>query len=304
VNHVLEAVNVCKTIGDQAVLRDISLAIPAGSIHGIVGSNGAGKTTLLRMFNGVYRPTSGTVRAFGDVLPPDAAHIRQRVHYVSADGAFYPGFHVADLLRYASLLYQGWDASRCDALVKVLELPLHRPIRKLSLGMKMQLRLAVALSSRPDVLMLDEPTNGLDPVVRRQFLQLIVQEAAGSGMTVVMATHRLEDLEAIADGISVLYKGRLVLSGTLETFKHQFSEVIAVTESNELPDVTDAADIVSVQSRGKIHTWVVQGDTRGLADRLRQAGVSHMDIQPITFEDAFRALMEKEGYSRDAILLS
>ncbi len=304
VSNVIETTQVSKVIDGQTVLNDVNFTVRDGSVHGLVGSNGAGKTTLLRLLNGVYEPSSGVIRVFGQSMVGDAADIRQRVHLVSADGAFYPGFRVQDLLRYASLLYVRWDETRARDLVKVLELPLHQPIRKLSLGMKMQLRLAVALASRPDVLLLDEPTNGLDPIVRRQFLGLIVQEVAGTGLSVVFATHRLEELEAMADDISVLYQGRIVLSGSMEGFKTYFRELVVVANTTIEDKVWKHPSVLVVSSRGKIQSCIVKGDTLALRERLLQAGSVHIDEQPIKFEDLFRALMEKEGYTRDAILLS
>ncbi|MFB5192364.1 ABC transporter ATP-binding protein [Alicyclobacillus fastidiosus] len=304
VSNVIETVEVSKVIDGQAILQNINFAVKDGSVHGLVGSNGAGKTTLLRLINGVYEASSGEIRVFGKTIIRDVANIRQRVHLVSADGAFYPGFRVQDLLHYASLLYDKWDETRAKDLIKVLELPLHQPIRKLSLGMKMQLRLAVALASRPDVLLLDEPTNGLDPVVRRQFLGLIVQEVAGTGLSVVFATHRLEELEAVADDISVLYRGRMVLSGSLEGFKSHYHEIVAVANTTIADHVWEHPSVLAVSSHGKIQSCIVNGDTSVLRQRLVKAGAVHVDEQPIKFEDLFRALMEKEGYTRDAILLS
>lgn len=301
----METKRLSKVIDGHMVLDRLDLTIAAGSIHGIIGANGAGKTTLLRLLNGVYRPTLGEVSTFGQPLPYESASIRQRIHLVNADGAYYPGFRVQDLLRYASMVYDRWDQARCDALIRALQLPLSQSIRKLSLGAKMQLRLAVALSSLPDVLLLDEPTNGLDPVVRRQFLQLIVQEVAENGTTVVMATHRVEDLEAMADHVSVLYQGRLILSGSMESFKRDFHEVIAVSEDDVLPaTIKDCAQIKSVHSRGKVHAMVVQGDPNVVCAALHRCGAKHVEVQSVQFEDLFRALMEKEGYTRDAILLS
>ncbi len=303
-SDIIETRQVSKVMDGRTVLDHIDLKIPPASIHGIVGANGAGKTTLLRLLNGVYRASAGEVYVFGELLAKDTASMRQRVHLVSSDGVYYPEFRAKDLFRYASMLYAKWDKSRCDALVQVLKLPLQQPIRKLSLGTRMQLRLAVALSSRPEILLLDEPTNGLDPVVRRQFLQLIVQEVAGTGMTVIIATHRLEDLEAIADGISVLYQGHMVLSGAIETLKTDFHEVIAVMNVPMSETVWHIPGVMSVQSKGKIHTCVVRGNPAALCEHLRGTGAVHMDIQPLAFEDLFRALMQKEGYTRDAILLS
>lgn len=302
-NHIIEVLDASKEIDGQVILNDVNLTIDKGSVHGIVGSNGAGKTTLLRLLNGVYRLTNGEIRVFGTPLPADAAEIRQRVHLVSADGGFYPTFRVKDLFRYSSMLYQAWDEARCDMLIQALELPLNQPIRKLSLGMKMQLRLAVALSSRPSILLLDEPTNGLDPVVRRQFLQLIVQEVAGSDMTVVMATHRLDELEAIADGISVLNRGRIILSGTLESFKANYREVIVVSDDGVEPTVPDNVQVVWHEQRGKVHTFVVEGDASSFERQFSGSKTMHISVQAIGFEELFRVLMQKEGYSRDAILL-
>lgn len=305
VSNVIETTQVSKVIDGQIVLKDIDFTVRDGSVHGLVGSNGAGKTTLLRLLNGVYQPSSGTIRVFGQSMLGDTAAIRQCVHLVSADGAFYPGFRVQDLLRYASLLYVRWDETRARDLVKVLELPLHQPIRKLSLGMKMQLRLAVALASRPDVLLLDEPTNGLDPIVRRQFLGLIVQEVAGTGLSVVFATHRLEELEAMADDISVLYQGRMVLLGSMEAFKTDYHEIVVVANTNIIDDtVWKHPGVLAVSSHGKIRSCIVKGNTLSLREQLIQAGAVHVDEQPIKFEELFRAIMEKEGYTRDAILLS
>lgn len=303
-NYVIEAHQVSKVIDGNDILKQVDFRVNAKSIHGLIGANGAGKTTLLRLINGAYQPTSGEVRVFGECLPHDAAPIRQRVHLVSSDGVYYPSFKVKDMFRYASMLYSNWDATRCSSLVKALELPLIQPIRKLSLGARMQLRLAVALSSHPEILLLDEPTNGLDPVVRRQFLQLIVQEVAGTGMTVVIATHRLEDLEAIADGISVLYQGRMILSGDIETLKTDFHELIAVMDTPIPEETRFMKGVMSVQSKGKIHSCIVQGNTLPFTQYLQQCGAFHIDVQPLAFEELFRALMQKEGYTRDAILLS
>lgn len=303
-NSIIEFTDVSKDMDGQRILGDVNLSIRKGAVHGLIGSNGAGKTSLLRLMNGVYRPTTGVVHVFGAPLPPDAAEIRQRVHLVSADGGFYPSFRVIDLLHYSSMIYAHWDEARCAALIKALELPLHQPTRKLSLGMKMQLRIAIALSSRPSVLLLDEPTNGLDPIVRRQFLQLIVQEVAGSDMTVVMATHRLDELEAIADEMTVLNNGRVILSGQLETLKGNYREIIVVSDDGSEPIVPNSVQLIWKERRGKVFTFVVEGDSTEFEQCLQRSPTYHVSVQAIPFEGLFRVLMQREGYARDAILLS
>jgi ABC-2 type transport system ATP-binding protein len=208
------------------------------------------------------------------------------------------------LIRYASRIYERWDPDRCRRLLDALELSIKHTIRNLSTGMQMQLRLAIALSARPDLLLLDEPTNGLDPVVKRQFLQLIVQEAAGQGTTVVFATHLLEDVERIADGLAVMYRGRVVAQGVLDDLKDRVHRLQAVLPNGLAPQIVDHPAVTQVDRHGQVFTITVEGDTAEVQERLWAAGATLVEPVALDLADIFRYLMEKEGYSRDGILLS
>ncbi|MCL6549221.1 MAG: ABC transporter ATP-binding protein [Alicyclobacillus sp.] len=293
-----------KRFDGKTAVDHVDLDIPAGSIFGLVGANGAGKSTLLRLILGVMWPTSGEVRVLGQPLPRESAAFRQRVHYVGSDGGMFPSFQVRELLRYASLIYERWDQARCRRLVEALELPIDRRIRALSTGMQMQLRLAVALSARPDLLLLDEPTNGLDPVIRRQFLQLIVQESAGQGTTVVIATHLLEDVERIGDGMAVMFRGRVVAAGVIDELRGRVHRLQAALPHGLPADVEAHPAVTRVERQGQVVTLTLEGDPAPVTARLRAAGAVFIEPVPLDLSDLFRYLLEKEGYSREGILLS
>lgn len=302
---VVETVNLTKQFDDRVAVDNVSLSVPAGSIYGVVGANGAGKSTLLRLLLGVMWPTAGEVRLFGEALPREAAPVRQRVHYVGGDAEPFRSFRVHELIRYSSMLYERWDQSRCTRLLEALQLPTGRAIRNLSTGMKMQLRLAMALSTHPDLLILDEPTNGLDPVVKRQFLQLLVQEAASEGTTIVLVTHLLDDVERIADGIAVMYQGRAIASGVIDDLKDHVHRLQAALPTGLPPAIEDHPAVARVDRQGQVFTITVEGSGAvEIQERLWAAGATFVEPIGLELSDLFRYLMEKEGYTRDAVLLS
>lgn len=299
---VVETINLTKRFEGKWALRNVSLQVPQGAIYGVVGANGAGKSTLLRLLLGIIWPTSGEVRLFGQLLPQEAAEVRQHVHYIGADGEVFKSFTVGDLVRYAAYMYRRFDSARCQRLLEALELSSRTLVRHLSMGMKMQLRLAIGLSTRPDLLLLDEPTTGLDAVVRKQFLQLLVDEVAHHGTTILMATHQLETLERIADGLALLYQGRLITQGLLDDFKQQIRSYQVIFESDAGELLMDRR-VLSSEQRGTVWTLVVH-DADGSFGKHLRAVTTHLEQVPLDLESLFVYLLKREGYARDTILLA
>lgn len=298
----IETTDLTKLFANERAVDAVNLAIPAGCVYGIVGANGAGKSTLLQLLLGLVWPSYGEVRLFGQPLARESAAVRQRVHYVAADGPVAKSFRVADLVYYSSLLYERWDSKRIGQLLDALQLSKRQHIRHLSLGQRAQLRLAIALSTRPDVLLLDEPTSGLDPVVRKQFLQLLAQEAA-NGVTIVMATHQLEHLERIAEGLVIMYHGRVVLQGVLEELRLRI-RCYQVVVAAGLPDsIRRDPAIVRAKQQGALWTIVAEDVDGRMHARLTQVATV---VEPIdlSLDDLLTHLLSKEGYTRDAILLA
>ncbi len=300
---IIETENLTKVLGTIPVVNHVSLQISEGTVYGLVGANGAGKSTLLRLIVGYYWPTTGNVRLFGEVLSRQASAIRQRIHMVSAGGEVFKTYRVRDLIQYYNLLYDRFDNTRCTRLLDALELSRRSLVRQLSLGMKTQLKLALALACHPDILLLDEPTNGLDPVVKRQFLQILVQEVAHAGTTILLATHHLDDLDCIADGVAVMYKGQLIADGLLNELKERVKEIHAVLPGRLPEEVRKRREVISHEQKGQLHILVVDGPPDAVLETLRESGAIHVETIDLSFVELFRYLMEREGYTRDAVLL-
>ncbi len=292
---------VTKRFRGRAAVDDVAWTVGTGSIHGLIGANGAGKTTLLRLALGLLWPDKGTITVLGERLGLENAPIRQRVHYVASGRTAMPGFRVAEWLRYASLLYERWDGARCQRLVHALELNPDKTIRHLSQGMQTSLQLVTAIASRPDLLLLDEPTNGLDVVVKRQILQLIIDMAAAEGTTVVMASHNIEDIERMADAISVLYRGRFILKGDIEAIKDHMHRLQVVIPGEWPSRVERDPRITRVERRGHVGWVTVQGPVEPVAAMLHQMGATLIEPLPMDLTEIFRAVLEKEGYTREGL---
>ncbi len=301
----IETVEVTKTFNDITAVQHVTLTIPTGSIQAIVGANGAGKSTLLRLIIGLFAPTAGTVRILGDTLPQDPSQLHQRVHYVSSDVGMYETFRVCDIFRYASLLYHHWDADKAKRLCRALALPQDRAIRSLSLGVKMQVKLAIAFAACPEVLVLDEPANGLDPMVKHQLFQLIVEHGATSAATVVIATHQLADVERIADRVAFMYQGKLVANYALDDVKEKMKTIYAIMRPDGPAEFyADWPGVLYVKQTGSHAMFIVDGTSEDVKGLLARAGASQIEEHPVELSELFRCLMEKEGYQRDRVILA
>lgn len=292
---------VTKRFKGRLALDALNWSVATSSIHGLIGANGAGKTTLLRLALGVLWPDSGEVAVLGERLARDNADNRQRVHYVASGRSMPSHFRVNDWLHYMNLLYERWDAARCQRLLEAMEIPQTATIRSLSTGMQASLQLAVAIATRPELLLLDEPTNGMDVVVKRQVLQLIIDMAAAEGTTVVFATHNIEDVERMADTVSVLHRGCCILTGAIDQIKSHMRRLQVVGLGRWSDDVFRDPHIARVERRGHVALVTTEGDDTGLEQRLKEAGA--MLVEPIDMDlaEIFRMVLEKEGYSRDTL---
>jgi len=215
-NVALAAESLGKRYGSNWALRDCTLDVPAGSVTALVGPNGAGKTTLLQLAVGLLEPTAGTVRVLGESPRADAAALLPRVGFVAQEHPLYSGFTVADTLRLGEKLNPRWDNEAAHRRVERLGLPLGKKVGKLSGGQQAQVALTLALCKRPEVLLLDEPVASLDPLARREFLQSVMEAVTETGMTVVLSSHIVADLERVCDHLVILSHARTMLAGSID----------------------------------------------------------------------------------------
>ena len=205
-----------KRYGAHWALRDFTLEVPGGSVTALVGPNGAGKTTLLRLIVGLSRATTGTVAVFGSDPVGDPGAVLPRLGFVAQEHPLYAGFTVGETLKFGTKLNPGWDDALARRRIEQLDLPFDRKVGKLSGGQQAQVALTLALAKRPELLVLDEPVASLDPLARREFLQSIMEAVTETGLTVILSSHILADLERVCDRIVVLANGKTQLAGPID----------------------------------------------------------------------------------------
>jgi ABC-2 type transport system ATP-binding protein len=241
---VLTATGVGRRYRRLWALRDCSLHIPAGRVVALVGPNGAGKTTLLHMAVGLLAPTEGSLAVLG--APPGQSSTLARVAFMAQDRPLYDGFTVADMLRFGRHMNPRWDADLAEKRLAALEIPLDRKVGKLSGGQQAQVALTVALGKRPDLLLLDEPLANLDPLARHDLMRALMAAVAETGLTVVLSSHIVADLENTCDWLVVLNRGRVQVAGDLEDL---LSTHLVLTGPTELADRLPTGHTVIEDSR-------------------------------------------------------
>jgi ABC-2 type transport system ATP-binding protein len=233
----LQADRLGRRYGHVWALRDCTLEVPAGAIAGLVGPNGAGKTTLLEMIIGLLEPTEGQVSVFGQTSRADAAATLARVGYVAQDHPLYRDFSVADMFHLGRAMNPSWDQAKARERMDALGIPLGRKVKHLSGGQQAQISLTMALAKRTPLLVLDEPVSSLDPIARLEFMRNVMATAADTGLTVIIASHVVSELERLCDWLIVLTGGRTQLAGPVDGLlaEHRLLTVPRATPDADLP---------------------------------------------------------------------
>ena len=211
--------DVTRRFGAKTALDSVSLAFPRGAVYGLVGANGAGKTTLIKHLLGLLRPDGGSVRVFGLDPVVDPVGVLSRIGYLSEDNDIPGWMRVDELLRYSRAFYPAWDDAYAEELRRTFALDSRAKIKSLSKGQKARVGLLIALAYRPELLVLDEPSSGLDPIVRRDILGAVIRTIADEGRTVLFSSHLLEEVEQVADHVTMIREGTILLSAPLQAIK-------------------------------------------------------------------------------------
>lgn len=251
-----------KRYGRNWALRDCTLTIPSGRVSALVGPNGAGKTTLLQLSVGLVRPTTGTVAVYGEAPVADAHRVLPRIGFVAQDKPLYRSFIVEEMLHLGARLNPRWDQSAARARLRTLGIPLNKQVGKLSGGQRSQVALVLALGKRPDLLLLDEPIAELDPLARREFLQLVLEVVAEEGLTVLLSSHIIGDLERVCDYLVILSHAQVQLTGEIDHIvaKHRLlvgprTDDAAVAHVHNVVQATHSARQTSLLVRTNGHVW-------------------------------------------------
>ena len=297
---MIEVKNLVKTFDGFRALDELTMTVPRGAVYGLVGPNGAGKSTLLRHLTGIYRPDSGTVTVDGEPVFENPA-VKRRIAYIPDDVFYFRSASIADMAKFFAGTCPTFDWERYEKLRKAFDLDEKQPIRRFSKGMQKQAAFWLAMSMAPDVLVLDEPVDGLDPVMRRQVWSLVMADVADRGTTVLVSSHNLRELEDVCDHVGILDHGKLLLERSLSDLQENIVKVmIALPEGQALPQ---DLNILHDQATGRMHTLILRGDADALEAYLAAAQPQYMDVVPLTLEEIFIYELGGVDYEVKNILL-
>ena len=277
---MLTMTTLTKTFNGFTALDNLSMEIPKGGVYGLVGPNGAGKSTAIRHFTGIYRPDSGTVTLEG-VPIYENPQVKSRIGYIPDDIFYFPSATLEEMRSFYRGIYPQFDEELFTRLYDVFQLPKKSPIRRFSKGMQKQAAFHLCICTRPDVLILDEPVDGLDPVMRRQVWSLILSDVAQRETTVLISSHNLRELEDICDHVGIMDKGKMLLQRSLADMQGNTLKLQLVG------DLPQGLDILHSSASGRLQTLVVRGEREAITAKVLAANPTYFDILPLSLEEIF-----------------
>ena len=277
---MLEMKHVSKSFDGFKALDDLNLTVPKGSIYGLVGPNGAGKSTAIRILTGVYRPTEGEVSMEGMAIYENPM-TKQRIGYIPDDIFYFPSASLEEMRKFYAGIYKNFDHDLFDRLYEVFQLPKKGPIRRFSKGMQKQAAFHLTICTRPDLLILDEPVDGLDPVMRRQVMGLILSDVAEHGTTVLISSHNLRELEDICDHVGIMDHGKMLLERSLADMQGNIVKLQIVG------DIPENLEVLHESASGRLQTIIVRGKAADVEAAVQAMNPTYYDILPLSLEEIF-----------------
>ena len=276
---MLEMKNVTKTFGDFKALDGLSLRVPKGAVYGLVGPNGAGKTTVIRHLTGIYRPDSGSVSVDGQDVAGDP-NVRERIGYISDDVFYFPTATLEDMHGFYRRMYEKFDEGLYQKLKEIFPLPAG-PIRRFSKGMQKQAAFHLTLAARPEVMILDEPVDGLDPVMRRQVMSLILSDVAEHGTTVLISSHNLRELEDVCDHVGIMDHGKMLMEKSLADMQGNTVKLQIVG------DAPGGFEVLHESRSGRLNTFILRGTCEQVQTASEMLDSPYYDVLPLSLEEIF-----------------
>lgn len=284
--------NLAKYYSETRAVDGLGLRVPRGSVYGYLGRNGAGKTTTIRMLMGLAAPTRGSVSVLGKRQPEDRLAILEKVGFLGEKKNLFESMTGNQLVRFNRPFFPDWSDELAAKYAQRLEVPMDRKFKQLSLGNRTKLGLLLALAQGAELLILDEPTTGLDPVVMDEFLRVLIEDYAGEGRTIFLSSHNLAEVEKIADWVGIIDQGKLLLEAPLEEIRSDFRRISA--SGNRLPRER-TAQVIAVSASEPICEYFVRQGAEEFAADLRSQGATILDVSPLNLEQVFLQLVRKEA---------
>lgn len=293
----VQIANLCRNFGQRKALDNVSISIPNGCVFGLIGANGAGKTTLLKHILGTLYAQSGSVHVFGRDPVSDPVGVLGRIGYMSENRDIPNWMRVGDLISYTANFYPTWDKSYAAELQGTFDLDPKTRVRNLSRGQRARTCLLLAIAHRPDLLILDEPSSGLDPVVRRDILGAIIRTIADEGRTVLFSSHLLDEVERVADRIAILHQGHIEIHCELESVKTQYRRVtLQFDVEPQSPPVLQACRLIS--GSGREWSFAAEGELQPLRQAAAKMGAEIVEESYLSLDELFMSRIGNQHASR------
>lgn len=293
---MLELKNVTKTFGSFCALDNLSMTVPKGSVYGLVGPNGAGKSTAIRHMTGVYRPDTGSITLDGLAIYENP-EVKVRIGYIPDEIFYFPSATLEEMRAFYQSIYPQFDNRLYETLFDAFHLPRKSPIRRFSKGMQKQAAFLLSLCTKPDMLILDEPVDGLDPVMRRQVWSLILADVAQREATVLISSHNLRELEDVCDHVGIMDRGKMLLERSLSDMQ---GSTVKLQLVGELPP---ELEILHETTSGRLKTVIARGTAEDISAKMQATSVSYFDILPLSLEELFIYELGGVSYEVKNILL-
>ena len=283
---MIEVKNLVKTFDGFTALDSATLTVPKGAVYGLVGPNGAGKSTLLRHITGVYKQDSGQVTVCG-IPVYENRHAKERIVSIPDDWFYYNQSTIWEMAKLYAGMYPQFDRERFNNLRELFRLPEKKPIRRMSKGMQRQAAFWITMSCMPEYLVLDEPVDGLDPVMRRQVWQVLLDDVSARGTTVLLSSHNLRELEDVCDHVGIMDKGKVLLERTLSDLQDNTVKIQVAYKTAEEPTLPAELQVLHHSRVGRVHTYIMRGSSEEICRRMQITDPVLLEAIPLTLEEIF-----------------
>ncbi len=299
---MLEAKHIVKTFDGFRALDDATLTVPKGTVYGLVGPNGAGKSTIIRHFTGVYRPDSGEVLLDGQPIYENP-EVKRRLTVIGDDWYYFPQASIAEMAKLYAGMYPDFSWERYEKMKQVFPLNDKQMIRRMSKGMQKQAAFWLTMCCMPEYLILDEPVDGLDPVMRRQVWSLLLGDVAERGTTVLVSSHNLRELEDVCDHVGIMAKGKVHLERSLSDLQDNTVKLQVAYQTEEEPTLPAELQVLHRSRVGRVYTYIMRGDVEHIRRRMQITQPLLVEAIPLTLEEIFIYEMGGADYAvRDIVL--
>lgn len=297
---MIKAVELSKKFDRKQVLDQVGFQVKKGTIYGLLGSNGAGKTTIMRILAGILKQDKGCVLVDGKTVFENVA-MKERIIFMPDILYFLPQYTVKQMGQFYADMYANWDQQRYDQLISQFKLE-NKKVSTFSKGMQRQVAFCLALAAKPDFLIMDEPLDGLDAVVRQRIKGLLINDVAEREMTVLISSHNLREMENLCDDVGIVHKGKMILERNLDDMKTEVQKVQFALRKGQDMSFLEKLNILHQEKRGSIHLLIVKADHQELEGILAAQNPVVLDMLPLSLEEIFIYEMGGAGYAIENIL--